>query len=68
MKKTAQGIFFTSVPFICEVLRLEVKNETHDREVKFTDVLKLFKDLENCSSFWTGARTFPHLFGFLFGC
>lgn len=43
-----------------------MKNETHDREVKFKDVLKLFKHLERDSLFRAGARTFPHLFDFLF--
>lgn len=43
MRKTAQSIFFTEVHFICEALRLEVKNETHDREVKFTDVLRILR-------------------------
>lgn len=35
-----------------------MKNETRDREVKFTDVLKLFKHLESCSLFRAGAWIF----------
>lgn len=57
---------FTPIHLICEVLKVEMKNETHDREVKFKDVLKLFKYLERYSLFRARAWTFPHLFDFLF--